>query len=144
MVIMKYITMDDLTTVIQNRLLIESIEKDEEVLSGIEDLVISEVSAYIGGRYDVKKIFGDPPIRTGLLVRVITCITAFRAVSRNAARKTGNNPLSDMNDWADLILAKLRDGVMPLPPEIPLLTDENGKVDSPILYGHSRNNGWFT
>lgn len=144
MVIMKYITMDDLTTVIQNRLLIESIEKDEEVLSGIEDLVISEVSAYIGGRYDVKKIFGDPPIRTGLLVRVITCITAFRAVGRNAARKTGNNPLSDMNDWADLILAKLRDGVMPLPPEIPLLTDENGKVDSPILYGHSRNNGWFT
>ena len=53
---MKYINMDDLTTVIQNRLLVESIEKDEEVLDGIEDLVISEVSAYISGRYDVKKI----------------------------------------------------------------------------------------
>ena len=64
MVAMKYINMDDLTTVIQNRLLVESIEKDEEVLSGIEDLVISEVSAYIGGRYDVAKIFGNPPIRT--------------------------------------------------------------------------------
>ena len=48
---MKYINMDDLTTVIQNRLLVESIEKDEEVLDGIEDLVISEVSAYISGRY---------------------------------------------------------------------------------------------
>ena len=33
---MKYINMDDLTTVIQNRLLVESIEKDEEVLNGIE------------------------------------------------------------------------------------------------------------
>lgn len=55
MVTMKYINMDDLTTVIQNRLLVESIEKDEEVLNGIEDLVISEVSAYISGRYDVKK-----------------------------------------------------------------------------------------
>ena len=68
---MKYINMDDLTTIIQNRLLIESIEKEEEILAGIEDLVISEVCAYIGGRYDVGKIFGDPPIRTGLLVRVV-------------------------------------------------------------------------
>lgn len=143
MVAMKYINMDDLTTVIQNRLLVESIEKDEEVLSGIEDLVISEVSAYIGGRYDVAKIFGNPPIRTGLLIRVIACITAFRAVSRNAARKIGNNPLSEMNDWADLILVKLRDGIMPLPPEIPLLTDEEGNVESPLIYGHTRNDGWF-
>lgn len=143
MVTMKYINMDDLTTVIQNRLLVESIEKDEEILNGIEDLVISEVSAYIGGRYDVKKIFGDPPIRTGLLVRVITCITAYRAISRNSARKVGNNPLSDMNDWADLILGKLRDGIMPLPPEIPLITDEEGNAESPILFGHTRNSGWF-
>lgn len=52
---MKYINMDDLTTIIQNRLLIESIEKEEEILAGIEDLVVSEVCAYIGGRYDVGK-----------------------------------------------------------------------------------------
>lgn len=89
MVTMKYINMDDLTTVIQNRLLVESIEKDEEVLNGIEDLVISEVSAYISGRYDVEKIFGDPPIRTGLLVRVIACVTAFRAVSRKRSPQNG-------------------------------------------------------
>lgn len=143
MVIMKYINMDDLTTIIQNRLLVESIEKDEEVLNGIEDLVISEVSAYIGSRYDVRQIFGDPPIRTGLLIRIIACMTAYRAISRNAARKTGNNPLSEMNDWADLILIKLRDGIMPLPPEIPPVTDENGNVDPPLIYGHTRNNGWF-
>lgn len=62
--------MDDLTTVIQNRLLVESIEKDEEVLNGIEDLVISEVSAYISGRYDVKKIFGIPPTsQTSVLIK---------------------------------------------------------------------------
>ena len=91
----------------------------------------------------MKKIFGVPPIRTGLLTRVISCITAFRAVNRNAARKTGNNPLSDMNDWADLMLTKLRDGIMSLPPEIPLITDEEGNVESPILFGHTRNNGWF-
>ena len=48
---MKYINMDDLTTIIQNRLLIESIEKEEEILAGIEDLVISEVCAYREGFY---------------------------------------------------------------------------------------------
>ena len=35
---MKYINMDDLTTIIQNRLLIESIEKEEEILAGIENI----------------------------------------------------------------------------------------------------------
>lgn len=139
---MRYINMDDLTTVIQNRLLVESIEKDEEVLNGIEDLVISEVSAYLSDRYDVGKIFNEHPIRTGLLVRVIACITARRAVGRNAARKVPDS-LSDLNDWADSILVKLRDGIMSLPPGIPLITDEEGNVESPILFGHTRNNGWF-
>ena len=73
---MKYINMDDLTTIIQNRLLIESIEKEEEILAGIEDLVISEVCAYIGGRYDVGKIFGDPPDRV-----VGTCGRMYHSLS---------------------------------------------------------------
>ena len=131
---MKYINMDDLTTIIQNRLLIESIEKEEEILAGIEDLVVSEVCAYIGGRYDVGKIFGDPPIRT--------CITACRAVSRNATRKVPDS-LSGLNDWADGILVKLRDGIMTLPQDIPPVTDEDGNAQYPILYGHTRNGGWF-
>ena len=132
---MKYINMDDLTTIIQNRLLIESIEKEEEILAGIEDLVISEVC-------DVGKIFGDPPIRTGLLVRVVACITACRAVSRNATRKVPDS-LSGLNDWADGILVKLRDGIMTLPQDIPPVTDEDGNAQYPILYGHTRNGGWF-
>lgn len=40
---MKYINMDDLTTIIQNRLLIESIEKEEEILTGIEDLSLIHI-----------------------------------------------------------------------------------------------------
>ena len=75
---MKYINMDDLTTIIQNRLLIESIEKEEEILAGI-----------------------------------------------------------------DGILVKLRDGIMTLPQDIPPVTDEDGNVQYPILYGHTRNGGWF-
>lgn len=139
---MKYINMDDLTTIIQNRLLIESIEKEEEILAGIEDLVISEVCAYIGGRYDVGKIFGDPPIRTGLLVRVVACITACRAVSRNATRKVPDSfvGLERLGGRHTCQTAR-RDhdfatGYSPV-------TDEDGNVQYPILYGHTRNGGWF-
>ena len=140
---MKYINMDDLTTIIQNRLLIESIEKEEEILAGIEDLVVSVASGQRHScRYDVGKIFGDPPIRTGLLVRVVACITACRAVSRNATRKVPDS-LSGLNDWADGILVKLRDGIMTLPQDIPPVTDEDGNAQYPILYGNTRNGGWF-
>lgn len=139
---MKYITMEDMTTVVQNRLLLESVEKDEELLDSIEDMAISEAAAYIGGLYDTGKIFADPPIRTGILVRVIVCMVVARAIRRNAARKVPDS-IQELEDWAMSILIKIRDGIMPLPPEIPPVTDENGNPDTPLLYGHTRNNGWF-
>ena len=77
-----------------------------------------------------------------MLVRVVACITACRAVSRNATRKVPDS-LSGLNDWADGILVKLRDGIMTLPQDIPPVTDEDGNVQYPILYGHTRNGGWF-
>lgn len=139
---MKYITMEDMTTVIQSRLLIESVEKETELLDSIEDMAVSEVSAYIGGRYNVVKIFAEPPIRTGILVRVISCLVVVRAVRRNAARKVPDNIL-ELEDWALGILSRIRDGVMPLPSEIPPLTNEEGTPLVPPLYGHTRTSGWF-
>lgn len=139
---MKYITMEDLTTVIQNRLLLESVEKDEELLDSIEDMAVSEAAAYIGGRYDIGKIFAEPPIRTGILVRVIACMVVPRAIRRNAARKVPDS-IQELEDWAMSILIKIRDGVMPLPSDIPPVTDEDGNPDIPLLYGHTRNSGWF-
>lgn len=139
---MKYITMEDMATVIQNRLLIESIEKKFDLLDSIEEMTISEASAYIGGRYDVVRIFAEPPIRTGILVRVIACLVVVRAIRRNAARKVPDS-IQELEDWALSILVRIRDGVMPLPPDIPPLTNEEGTLLVPPLYGHTRNNGWF-
>lgn len=139
---MKYITMEDLTTVVQNRLLLESVEKDEELLDSIEDMAVSEAAAYIGGRYDVGKIFAEPPIRTGILVRVIACMVVTRAIRRNAARKVPDN-IQELEDWAMSILIKIRDDIMPLPPDIPPVTDEEGNPETPLIYGHTRNDSWF-
>lgn len=139
---MKYITIEDLTTVVQNRLLLESVEKDEELLDSIEDMAVSEAAAYIGGRYDAERIFAEPPIRTGILVRVIACMVVARAIRRNAARKMPDN-IQELEDWAMSILIKIRDDIMPLPSDIPPVTDENGNPDTPLLYGHTRNSGWF-
>ena len=139
---MKYITMEDLTTVVQNRLLLESVEKDEELLDSIEDMAVSEAAAYIGGRYDAGKVFAEPPIRTGILVRVIACMVAARAIRRNAARKVPDN-IQELEDWAMSILIKIRDGIMPLPSEIPPVTDEDGNPETPLIYGHTRNDSWF-
>ena len=134
--------MEDLVTVVQNRLLLESVEKDEELLDSIEDMAVSEAAAYIGGRYDAGKIFAEPPIRTGILVRVIACIVVSRAIRRNAARKVPDNIL-ELEDWALSILIKIRDGIMPLPSEAPPVTDEDGNPDTPLIYGHTRNDSWF-
>lgn len=139
---MKYITMEDLTTVVQNRLLLESVEKDEELLDSIEDMAVSETAAYIGGRYDAGKIFAEPPIRTGILVRVIACMVVARAIRRNAARKVPDN-IQELEDWAMSILIKIRDDIMPLPPDIPPVTDEEGNPETPLIYGHTRNDSWF-
>ena len=139
---MKYITMEDLTTVVQNRLLLESVEKDEELLDSIEDMAVSEAAAYIGGRYDAGKIFAEPPIRTGILVRVIACMVVARAIRRNAARKVHDN-IQELEDWAMSILIKIRDDIMPLPPDIPPVTDEEGNPETPLIYGHTRNDSWF-
>lgn len=138
---MKYIDMDDIRTLIQNEMIMSSVEKESELIDSIESMVISEVEAYIGGRYDTGKLFADPPLRTGLLVRAIACIVTCRAVRRNAARKVPDS-FYEMENWAFDILEKIRDGKMTLPKDVPTAQGENGKPVAPLIYGHNRNNGW--
>lgn len=139
---MRYITIEDISTLIQNQLVMQSVENDTALLDSIEDLVISEACAYLAGRYDTDRIFADPPLRTGLLVRIISCITVCRAVRRNAARKVPDT-FFEYESWAVDMLEKLRDDRMQLPPDIPTVKDEDGTGVSPMIYGHNRNGGWF-
>lgn len=111
---MIYITEEDILSVIQDAMSKASIEKQPEILDTLESQVIDEVKSYIGGRFEVEKIFGDPPIKHGMLVRIITCITVYRAVRRNAARKVPED-YDEMNTWAYDALIRISDGKMPLP-----------------------------
>lgn len=139
---MRYITIEDISTLIQNQLVMQSVENDTDLLDSIEDLVISEACAYLAGRYDTDRIFAEPPLRTGLLVRIISCITVCRAVRRNAARKIPDT-FFEYESWAVDMLEKLRDDRMQLPPDIPTLKNEDGSDVSPMIYGHNRNGGWY-
>ena len=117
---MRYITTEDIATLIHNQMAMQSVENDGALLDSIEDLVISEVCAYLAGRYDTDRIFGERPVRTGLLVRIFY----------------------EYEGWAVDMLERLRDDKMRLPADVPVVKNEDGSDASAIMYGHSRNSGW--
>lgn len=137
---MKYITKQDVYSVIQEPMMRSSIEKQEEILDKLEAGSIDEVCSYIGGRYRCEEIFAEPPIRNGMLQRIITCMVVYRAVRRNAARKVPED-YSEMYQWAFDVLVRIRDGGMPLA-GLPEVTDpETGKPAS--FWGSNRKDEYF-
>lgn len=137
---MRYITQEDLEVHIQEQMLISSIQKDESLLDSIERLIIDEVISYIGGRYNTDDIFSeDSPIRNGMLVQIISILTAYRAVGRNAARKFTNSGISQQRDWAYQALNKISTGILPLV-GAPLIVD---KQKGSIFCGSTRKNNFF-
>lgn len=136
---MYYITMEDIREVIQERLLIESIELDESILEGIERKAIDFVISYISGRYYTDLIFGIP-LRNGLLVQVISMIVVYRAVRRNAARKVPDD-FPDIYKEAIKILSNIQSGSQKLD-GLPEITGENGSTGS-LMYGNTTNPNFF-
>ena len=91
---MKYINKDDLISIIQERLMNESVAlatettlEDNTILDDIEIKAIDLVISYISGLYNYEQIFAEMPIRNGVLVQIISSIVVYRSVKRNAARK---------------------------------------------------------
>lgn len=137
---MIYIKQEDIKANIQETMLQASIEKDSGILDTLEAQTIDEVKSYIGARYDTSKIFGDPPIINGMLVRIIVSLVTYRAIRRNAARKVPDD-YTEMRDWAYGVLENIRDGIMPLP-DVPQAVDpETGEKLS--LFGSNRKPEYF-
>ena len=137
---MIYITQQDIIANIQENMLQSSIEKDSGILDTLEAQTIDEVKSYIGARYDTSKIFGNPPIINGMLVRIIVSLVTYRAIRRNAARKVPDD-YTEMKDWAYEVLENIRDGIMPLP-DVPQAVDpETGEKLS--LFGSNRKPEYF-
>lgn len=137
---MVYITEEDVLSVIQDAMSKASIEKQPEIQEMLEQQVIDEVKSYIGGRFDVDKIFADPPIKNGMLIRIITCLTVYRAIRRNAARKVPEDYV-EMNGWAYDALTRISDGNMPLPGLPETVDPETGKPIS--FWGTNRKPEYF-
>lgn len=144
---MRYINRDDIISVIQERLIIESIASDTNVdiewngkLIDIESKTIDLAISYISGRYDCDKIFATPPIRNGVLVQIIASIVVYRSVRRNAARKVPEDYVLLYNDSIKQ-LERVQAGVIKLA-NCPLLVKEDGSSTSP-LYGNNTNENYF-
>ena len=132
---MIYITQDDLTGMIQNQMLVSSIENSTTMLDGIEALVIDEVKAYLTNSYKVDDIFKTGAlIRNGLLVRIMSMLIVYRAVRRNAARKVPDD-IADMETEAYKLLSDIAAGKLTLT-GCPPITNEDGTAK--VLYGNSR------
>lgn len=137
---MKYINKDDLISYIQQRLLDESLQLDDTILDNIEANTIDLVTAHIGARYDTSKVFADPPLRNGVLVQIISMITVYRVVRRNAARKV---PEDYTNLYTDAIrmLEKIGAGTQYLE-NIPPITAADGSTGK-LMYGNNTNTDYF-
>ena len=106
---MKYLTLDYLYTHAFERAIKESTQDFEQ---SIENL-----SRY----YDISVIFGEKPIKNGVLTKIITKIIIYEAIRRNVYRKVNNGYQEDYN-WAMETLEKLNNGKMTLadlPEKIP-------------------------
>lgn len=137
---MIYIKQEDIKANIQETMLQASIEKDSGILDILEAQTIDEVKSYIGARYDTYKIFGNPPIINGMLVRIIVSLVTYRAIRRNAARKVPDD-YTEMRDWAYGVLENIRDGIMPLPDAPQAVDPETGEKLS--LFGSNRKPEYF-
>lgn len=137
---MKYLNKDDLITFIQQRLLDESLQLEDSILDQIEEQAIDLTVSYIAGRYDADKIFGNPPIRNGVLVQVLSMIVVYRTVRRNAARKVPEDYTNIYND-ATRLLEKIQSGSQHLE-NIPAITAPDGSTGK-LMYGNNTNKDYF-
>lgn len=138
---MRYITKEDLTEVIQGRLLDESVaDADAELLAKLENKAIAFVETYVSGRYNTERVFGDSVMRHEVLVQVISMIVCYRAVRRNAARKVPQDYM-DMYREAIEILGNIQKGSQRLN-GLPEITGDSG-TSSSLAYGSNRNSDYF-
>lgn len=137
---MKYLEKEDLVEVIQERLLDDSLQLDETILSGLESKAVAFATSYISGRYKTDEIFAEPPMRHPLLVQALAMIVVYRAVRRNAARKVPDD-YTDIYKEAVKILENIQSRAQTLD-GLPEVTSEDGS-SATLMYGNTTNPNFF-
>lgn len=139
---MIYLIKQNLISYMHERFIDESSERDEEIIDEIEGKNIALIKSYIGSRYNVETIFNeDEPVKNELIVSILTRLTAYDLVRRNAARKVPTDYKEDydqaMKDLKDISTGVIR------PDGLPPKTDENGNVQSTTLWGNNTNKDFY-
>ena len=144
---MKYINKDDIISVIQERLMTESVAlatestlDDNTIIDDIETKAIDLVISYISGMYNHELIFANAPIRNGVLVQIVASIVVYRSVKRNASRKVPDDYV-ELYKEAIKYLERIQSGAMNLI-NCPKITTSEGTSISPV-WGNNTNKDFF-
>lgn len=140
---MKYLSKQNIITLIHERFIDESSDNDLDILGEIEAKNIALIKSYIGSRYNVDVIFDvEEPIKNELLISILTRLTIYDLIRRNAARKVPAD-YKENYDQAIKDLKEISTGAIK-PSGLPLPTDENGKpIKSTSLWGNNSNKDFY-
>lgn len=140
---MKYLTLEHLYTHAFERAIVESTADFTEAMDNIEAETIDIVKTYLARYYDVAQIFGDTPIRTGVLTKIMTNIILYEAIKRNVYRKAKGKYEEDYK-WAMEMLDKINAGKITLAdlPEAPK-NNTSPKTGGKLLHGNLSNKNFY-
>lgn len=143
---MKYLTLDHLYTHAFERAIIESIADFEEAIDLIEEETIDIVKTYLARYYNVDLIFGETPIKTGILSKIMTNIILYEAIRRNIYRKAKGKFEEDYK-WAMEMLEKINAGKLSLH-DLPERNANDGSSNpngngGNLMFGNLSNNNFY-
>lgn len=143
---MKYLTLDHLYTHAFERAIVESTADFEQAIDNIEEETIDIVKTYLARYYDVSAIFGDRPIKTGVLTKIITNIILYEAIRRNVYRKA-KGKFEEDHKWAMDMLEKINSGKISLHDLPEKTTSSNptapNKGGDKLMHGNLSNKNFY-
>jgi len=128
-----YLTKEDLYTVIERHVLDAIVEDDPDCVPESIDTAIDTIKNYLSQRYDVGRIFAaEGGERNKHILSIARTLTVWEIISRN-----NNDILYDK--WE----ARMKEAVRflekaaagSIAPDLPLIVDSEGNVQSKMKYG---------
>jgi hypothetical protein len=135
---MTFLTENDIKSYIFFVFVTESENDHSGSLNTIELDNIALIKSKLGNRYDTSAIFSAAEgNRHRLIVKVLTILTLYDLIRKNAARKVPEDFFKDW-EWAIKWLDAVRDG-KEAPTDLPTLDSEDANNSSIVKWGNNSN-----
>ncbi|MCO5253622.1 MAG: DUF1320 domain-containing protein [Bacteroidetes bacterium] len=135
---MIYISKEDLETDIWERFIDESTGHDDNIIDRAEGKAIDLCKTYLT-LYNTGLVFDEiSPIRNEVLVDIISKLTTYNLIRRNAARKVPSDAKENW-EWAMKQLEKIQSGRITL--DLPPVVLPDGKSNS--MWGNNTNKDYY-